>query len=120
MNKLAENIIRKIASIQLEAISSLDKEGVTKDNNFFKFIEAPSSEEWEEVLVNLKEVYIQLKKFPSTIKLLSEYQLLICSHILYRMEDFWRMDYPTGVYLAWNEINRAIERYHPEFKLIKI
>lgn len=120
MNKLAENIIKKIASIQWEAISSLDKEGVTKDENFFKFIESPSPEEWEEALNNLREVYVQLKEIPSTIKLLSEYQLLICSHILHKMEDFWRINHPTGVYLAWGEINRAMEKYHPEFKLIKI
>ena len=49
---------------------------------------------------------------------LDEYQLLLCSHILWKMEEVWILDNPQGVNGAWLEINKAISKFHPEYTLI--
>lgn len=123
MDKSTKKIIRYIASVQLEAISFLRKEGINQeiDKDFIlKFIEAPNEKEWKSSLDKLEEIYTQLKSVPSTFKLLNEYQLLVCSHILYRMEDTWSLDNQYGVFMTWSLIHQSMKKFHPEFKILLV
>lgn len=123
MDKSTKKIIRYIASVQLEAISFLRKEGINQeiDKDFIlKFIEAPNEKEWKSSLDKLEEIYTQLKSVPSTFKLLNEYQLLVCSHILYKMEDTWSLDNQYGVFMTWSLIHQSMKKFHPEFKILLV
>ena len=123
MDKSIKKIIRYIASVQLEAISFLRKEGINQeiDKDFIlKFIEAPNEKEWKSSLDKLEEIYTQLKSVPTTFKLLNEYQLLVCSHILYRMEDTWSLDNQYGVFMTWFLIHQSMKKFHPEFKILLV
>ena len=64
------------------------------------------------------DAYKQLIDIPTAIYCLDEYQLLLCSHILWKMEEVWILDNPQGVNGAWLEINKAISKFHPEYTLI--
>lgn len=123
MDKSTKKIIRYIASVQLEAISFLRKEGINQeiDKDFIlKFIEAPNEKEWKSSLDKLEEIYTQLKSVPTTFKLLNEYQLLVCSHILYRMEDTWSLNNQYGVFMTWSLIHQSMKKFHPEFKILLV
>ena len=123
MDKSTKKIIRYIASVQLEAISFLRKEGINQeiDKDFIlKFIEAPNEKEWKSSLDKLEEIYTQLKSVPTTFKLLNEYQLLVCSHILYMMEDTWSLDNQYGVFMTWSLIHQSMKKFHPEFKILLV
>lgn len=123
MDKSTKKIIRYIASVQLEAISFLRKEGINQeiDKDFIlKFIEAPNEREWKSSLDKLEEIYTQLKSVPTTFKLLNEYQLLVCSHILYRMEDTWSLHNQYGVFMTWSLIHQSMKKFHPEFKILLV
>lgn len=123
MDKSTKKIIRYIASVQLKAISFLRKEGINQeiDKDFIlKFIEAPNEKEWKSSLDKLEEIYTQLKSVPTTFKLLNEYQLLVCSHILYRMEDTWSLDNQYGVFMTWSLIHQSMKKFHPEFKILLV
>lgn len=123
MDKSTKKIIRYIASVQLEAISFLRKEGINQeiDKDFIlKFIEAPNEKEWKSSLDKLEEIYTQLKSVPTTFKLLNEYQLLVCSHILYRMEDTWSLGNQYGVFMTWSLIHQSMKKFHPEFKILLV
>ena len=48
----------------------------------------------------------------------SEYQLYICSHILFKMEDEWIHDLSQGVYGAWELLHKETNKFHPELTLI--
>ena len=123
MDKSTKKIIRDIASVQLEAISFLRKKGINQeiDKDFIlKFIEAPNEKEWKSSLDKLEEIYTQLKSVPTTFKLLNEYQLLVCSHILYRMEDTWSLNNQYGVFMTWSLIHQSMKKFHPEFKILLV
>lgn len=119
MDKSTEKIIIQIASIQLEAIRTIDQDRSIPSDLAFKYLEIPSESQWDEAIETLERLYSQMMEMPSMIKMLNEYQLLICSHILYNMEDIWMIDNSEGVFGAWYEIHSQMEKYHPEFKLIK-
>ena len=52
--------------------------------------------------------------------MLNEYQLMICSHILFKMEDEWLIDNSQGVCGAWELLHKIQINYHPEITLLKI
>lgn len=117
MDKPTEKIISNIASIQLEAIITIAQDRSIPDDLAFQYLEIPSESQWDEAVETLRELYIQMIKMPTMIRMLSEYQLLICSHILYRMEDVWMIDNSEGVFGAWSEIHAQMKKFHPEFTL---
>lgn len=117
MDKSTEKIISNIASIQLEAITSIDQDRSMPEDLAFKYLEIPSESQWDHAVETLRDLYIQMMEMPTIIRMLSEYQLLLCSHILYRMEDVWMIDNSEGVFGAWSEIHAQMKKFHPEFTL---
>lgn len=120
MDKSTEKIISNIASIQLEAITTIDQDRSMPEDLAFKYLEIPSESQWDHAIETLRDIYLQMKEMPTMIKMLSENQLLICSHILYQMEDVWMIDNSEGVFGAWFEIHNRMENFHPEFTLLHI
>ena len=120
MDKSTGKIISNIASIQLEAITSIDQDRSIPEDLAFKYLEIPSESQWDHAVETLRDLYIQMMEMPTIIRMLSEYQLLLCSHILYRMEDVWMIDNPEGVFGAWGEIHAQMKKFHPEFTLSQV
>lgn len=120
MDKSTEKIISNIASIQLEAIMTIAQDRSIPDDLAFQYLEIPSESQWDEAVETLRSLYLQMTEMPTMIRMLSEYQLLICSHILYRMEDVWMIDNSEGVYGAWSEIHAQMKKFHPEFTLSQV
>lgn len=120
MDKSTEKIISNIASIQLEAIMTIAQDRSIPDDLAFQYLEIPSESQWDHAIETLRELYIQMIEMPTMIRMLSEYQLLICSHILYRMEDVWMIDNSEGVFGAWSEIHAQMKKFHPEFTLSQV
>ena len=129
MDKETQKIINSIAEIQIEALqrikanenkpnAQLSKELVLKflgleDDNY----ELEVHEQVQEVIDQRIETYKNIQEYPYLIKMISEYQLFMCSHILFKMEDTWIVDNPQGVYGAWSIIKEAIYKFRPEFSL---
>lgn len=139
MDKETSQIIKNIAEIQIEALqriidnenkpnASLSQELIIDLLN----IDVSQLEEGTpynkmnqklKTLIHHKvdmriDAYKQMIEIPTAIYCLDEYQLLLCSHILWKMEEVWILENSQGVNGAWLEINRAISKFHPEYTLI--
>lgn len=116
MDQETRKIFTQIASIQLEAIESIQKDHDV-DLDLARAYLQVTNNEWETQIEFHLNLYKQMKEIPSIIRCLNEYQLLVCSHILFKMEDEWMIDNSQGVYGAWIEIHKAMLKFHPEFTL---
>jgi len=120
MDKYTKDVIRLIAEIQIEALNRL-KTDWDRDHDRYnlisKLLQITNDEVDESIDAHL-HIYQDLLDMPTTIAMLSEYQLMLCSHILFKMEDEWISLNPNGVVGAWDAIREANIKYHPEFTLI--
>lgn len=119
MDVETRRIMTQIASIQLEAIESIQKDHDV-DLDLARAYLQVTDDEWEEQIKHHIDLYKQMQEIPTTIRCLTEYQLLVCSHILYKMEEDWMIDNSQGVFGAWAEIHRAMMKFHPEFTLSRV
>ena len=67
---------------------------------------------------NRIDLYKQVLDIPTVIMTFNEYQLYLCIHILWKMEDVWILDNQEGVLGAWKELQKCIDKFHPEVTLI--
>lgn len=139
MDKETSQIIKNIAEIQIEALQRIidneDKPNASLSQELLIELLNIDISQLEEgtpynkmnqklkTLIHRKvdmriDAYKQMIEIPTAIYCLDEYQLLLCSHILWKMEEVWILDNSQGVNGAWLEINRAISKFHPEYKLI--
>ena len=116
MDQETRRVFNQIASIQLEAIESIQKDHDV-DLDLARAYLQVTDEEWETQIEHHIRLYKQIQEIPTIVRCLNEYQLLVCSHILFKMEDEWLVDNSQGVYGAWAEIHRAMLKFHPEFTL---
>ena len=72
------------------------------------------------VLDNMIKLYSDMIEYPQLIKTLTEYQLYVCSHILWKMEEEWITDNSQGVLGAWAIIQKYTNVLHPELTLLKL
>ena len=118
MDQPTKEVIGDIARIQMEALSTIinDPEQV----NYSVLRKYLQIEEGDivEAAKHLYNVYHAMIFKPQLIHLLNEYQLYICSHILFRMEDEWLQDNPSGVAGTWAIIMTDSEKFHPELNLV--
>lgn len=119
MDKETRKVLTQIASIQVEALESIKKDPNT-DLDLAKMYLQVTDEEFSVQLEHYLDIYKQMQDIPTMIRLLNEYQLLVCSHILYKMEESWIIDNSQGVYGAWAEIHKAMLKFHPEFTLSRV
>ena len=139
MDKETSQIIKNIAEIQIEALQRIidneDKPNASLSQELIIYLLNIDISQLEEgtpynkmnqklkTLIHRKvdmriDAYKQMIEIPTAIYCLDEYQLLLCSHILWKMEEVWILDNPQGVNGAWLEINLAISKFHPEYTLI--
>ena len=139
MDKETSQIIKNIAEIQIEALQRIidneDKPNASLSQELIINLLNIDVSKLEEgtpynkmnqklkTLIHRKvdmriDAYKQMIEIPTAIYCLDEYQLLLCSHILWKMEEVWILENSQGVNGAWLEINRAISKFHPEYTLI--
>lgn len=139
MDKETSQIIKNIAEIQIEALQRIidneDKPNASLSQELIIELLNIDISQLEEgtpynkmnqklkTLIHRKvdmriDAYKQMIEIPTAIYCLDEYQLLLCSHILWKMEEVWILENSQGVNGAWLEINRAISKFHPEYTLI--
>lgn len=139
MDKETEKVIKNIAEIQIEALGRIIKNEKNPNSSLstelvLKLLEVgeenipddiPDSELRnlfheliEEETQKKIDLYKQLIEIPTSIRTLNEYQLYICSHILWKMEDEWITDNQQGVLGAWAEIQSCTRKFHQELTLI--
>lgn len=123
MDKETKDIIKLIAGIQIESLNSL-KEDISNGNNIaqdlIKKLLQIDNDEIIRALDEHIELYTEIENTPQLINMLSEYQMLVCSHILFRMEDEWVHNNSQGVLGTWAILQKANLKFHPELTLLKI
>ena len=122
MDKETKDIIKLIAGIQIESLNSL-KDDVNNGNNIAedlikKFLQTDN----DEIIQALDEhiqLYVDIEQTPQLINMINEYQMLVCSHILFRMEDEWVHTNSQGVLGTWAIFQKSNLKFHPELTLLK-
>lgn len=118
MDKQTKEIIKQIANIQLEALSSIIEHPEDKEHELLIKYFQVKPEEIVSTAEDIYRYYQEIKETPELLALTNEYQLLVCHHILFTMEDIWILENNQGVYGAWEFLHQALDKFHPEFKLI--
>ena len=113
-------VIEYIADIQIEALTSIvNNPGSVNHEDLRKYLQI-EDEEITQAANKLIDVYINIKENPNCIKLLNEYQLMVCSHLLFEIEDEFIVE-DLGlieVNNAWGLIIEAQRKFHPELRII--
>lgn len=112
-------VLAQIASIQVEAIESI-KNDHDIDLDLARSYLQVNGDEWEEQIIHYLDLYKQMQEIPTIIRCLNEYQLLVCAHILFKMQEEWSIPNNYGVLGAWEEIHRAMLKFHPEYTLSRV
>lgn len=111
-------VIKQIAEIQIEALTSIVKNpSSVSHEDLRKFLQI-QDEEIIEASEHLIMVYQNIQQDVNCIALLNEYQLMVCSHILFEIEDDIILDDPLEVNHAWSLIVEAQKKFHPELRII--
>ena len=113
----AKQVLDMVCDIQLDAIKSIKDYPIKSRELAAKLIQEHESD-WDAQIERLTSMYQNIKIIPQAITLLDEYQLLVCSHILFRMEQVWRVEYSYGISSLWSVIHECIEKFHPEYNII--
>ncbi len=124
MDKETKNIIQRIATIQVEALTNILNNFDNLNPSEYDMLKdllciiPESREEVLETIQNRIQGYQDIIRYPNLIKAIDEQQLYICSHILFQMEEEWLLDNSQGVYGAWAILFKESYKFHPELTLI--
>ena len=118
MNNNLKQVIQNIAEIQLEALKRIQKDPRQYDN--FGLVQFIQSSEIDSTIQNRIDYWERVYSLPCYFKTLDQYQLGICSHILFTMESEWVQANPEGVLECWDLIDNCFNRHHPEVKLLNL
>ena len=113
----AKQVLYMVCDIQLDALQSI-RDYPNKEQKLAAKLIHSNLSDWDDQLGKLRATYKNIKSIPQAITLLDEYQLLVCSHILFRMEKVWIVEYSYGISSLWSIIHECMEKFHPEYKLI--
>lgn len=122
-----KEVIKVICDIQIEALNRIVKyynehslaESLLKD--LLQISEASEDgikEAIKDTALDIIEFYTEVKQTPNLLGMANEYQLLVCSHILFKIEDELINNNPDGVHDTWSLIHRSMAKFHPEYSLI--
>ena len=119
MEQNTAKIISMIADIQIEALKKLKTEQVQEfsEDELCKLLQVKSDEINEAIDTHI-QLYEDMQQSPDMIKLLNEYQISLCSYILWKMESEWVNINQEGVLGAWSIITDAQRKFHPEYRII--
>lgn len=111
-------LIPELAEIQIEAFKKLKVAPNSVDQYQLTQLIELNNEDVQEVLDRRIRYWELIKKMPGLIKGIPEYQLGICMHILFTMEETWVQHNPDGVNAMWDLFDELYQKFHPEIKLI--
>ena len=114
-----KQVLDMVCDIQLDALKSI-QDYPNKSRELAAKLIQESESDWDNQIGRLTAIYQNIKSIPQAITFLDEYQLLVCSHILYRMEPIWMIEYSYGISSLWSVIHECMEKFHPEYNLISI
>ena len=118
MDKETKEIIRRIASIQMDALANIIERPEENDYELLTKLLQVKPDEIVQAAESVFQFYKEVSETPDLINMANEYQVLVCHHILFQMEDEWIIDNSQGVFGAWNFLHKVLDKFHPEFKLI--
>lgn len=113
----AKRVLDMVCDIQLKAIKSI-KDYPSKSRELAAKLIQEHESDWDNQIDRLTAMYQNIKSIPQAILLLDEYQLLVCSHILFKMESVWMVEHSYGIFSLWSVIHKCMEKFHPEYNLI--
>ena len=108
MDAETKEVVKNIAQIQIEALTNIKNNITTTEPDLLRKLLQINNEEMLDSVNHHIQIYEEM----------NEYQLYICSHILFKMEDEWIHDLSQGVYGAWELLHRETNKFHPELTLI--
>lgn len=118
MDAETKEVVKNIAQIQIEALTNIKNNITTTEPDLLRKLLQINDEEMLDSVNHHIQIYEEILEMPQLIKTLPEYQLFVCSHILFRMEDEWIPDNSQGVYGTWALLQTETKKFHPELTLI--
>ena len=118
MDKETKEIIQRIASIQMDALANIVECPEDNDNSLLIKLLQVNPEDIVSTAEQVFNFYKEVEETPELIKMANEYQILVCHHILFQMEDEWIIENSQGVFGAWAFLHEALSKFHPEFRII--
>lgn len=118
MKNELKQIIKELAQIQIDAFTTLMAEPDSVDQyQLNKLIEFDNND-IKEVLESRIRYWKFIQDTPEAIIGIPPYQLGVCTHILFTMEETWVQDNADGVIALWDLFDNLYKKFHPEVNLI--
>lgn len=119
MKKELKQIIQELAAIQIEAYTRLMANPDSVDQYQLNQLIEFNQDDVIEVLEARIRYWKTVQNLPQLIKGISPYQLGVCTHILFVMEETWVQDNVDGVLALWDLFDELYKKHHPEINLLK-
>lgn len=121
MDKETKEVIKLIANIQVNALKSIIDNGYRVNHKLLcKYLQI-NTIEIKRATKLLLGMYQNIQEDPRSFVFLPEYQVGVCAHILFEMEDIWVNRFGIdAIHGAWQVIGRLNKEYHPEYSLVNI
>lgn len=118
MKKELKEIIQELAQIQIEALLQLKASPYSVDQYQLHQLIEYGDNDIIEVLENRIKYWKLIQEIPEAIMGISPYQLGVCTHILFTMEETWVQNNPDGIIALWDLFDIMYQKFHPEIKLL--
>lgn len=118
MKKELKEIIQELAQIQIEAFLQLKASPDSVDQYQLNQLIEYGDNDVIEVLENRIKYWKLIQEIPEAIMGIPPYQLGVCTHILFTMEETWVQNNPDGVIALWDLFDNMYQKFHPEIKLL--
>ena len=121
MDKETKEVIKLIAGIQVNALEAIVDSGYEVNHKLLcKYLQIGTLEIKNATNI-LMGMYKNILEDPRSFVFIPEYQVGVCAHILFEMEDIWINQLGVeAVHGAWQIIGRLNKEYHPEYSLVNI
>lgn len=118
MKKELKTLIQELADIQITSFEKLKAVPNSVDQYQLNELIEFNNNDILEVLDRRIRYWQFIKEMPEAITEIPEYQLGICVHILFVMEETWVQTNVDGVIAMWDLFDEMYKKFHPEIKLI--
>lgn len=94
MDAETKEVVKNIAQIQIEALTNIKNNITTTEPDLLRKLLQINDEEMLDSINHHIQIYEEIYEMPQLIKTLNEYQLYICSHILFKWKTNGYIIYP--------------------------
>ena len=121
MDHGTKEVIKRIADIQVSAIESIINEDYKVNHRMLcKYLQITPTEVKSATNI-LLSMYQNISADPRSFVFLPEYQVGVCAHILFEMEEVWApLVGFDAIHETWKIIGRLNKEYHPEYSLVNV